>query len=1049
MKTHFIRIGHTILFTMLMMILPFVMQAQKIIINEIMYNPSDELGNDSIFEYIELYNADTLDFDLSGWSFTEGIGFVFPQGTSLEAGGYLVIARDPDSIMSFYAISNVVGPFSDSLTNVGEELELSNDMDDVIDFMKYSSSGDWPQEPDGSGPSLELVDPDTDNNVPGNWAASNLDNGTPGYVNSVTFQEPVIIVISPNGGEYWERGGEYPVTWTSDDMVTAVRIELLKGGEVSEVLADSTENTGSWTWSIPEDQPAGTDYRILISDEEDGDPADESNNDFAVILPEGISSLVITEIMYHPPEGENDNIEFVEVFNNYGAPVNLENFYFSDGIEYVFSDTLLAPGNYIVITQNSEDFESIFGYAPFEWTSGFLDNAGEAVILRDTLDALIDSVYYGNELPWDTLAGGYGPSLTLCDPSEDNSLPESWVASTDLAAITQEGDTIYATPGGGCGSMAPIADFAADATVIYQGEGIYFTDLTANNPTHWLWYFPGGEPDISTEQNPGPVVYETPGLYDVKLIAYNVNGTDTLLREDYIQVLYIDNTPHAAFAAGDTMIHVGTAVDFTDLSANEPTTWSWWFPGGTPSSSDEQDPSGILYSVPGLYSVQLIVTNQYGEDSLTKEAYIAVFDTVPGNLVITEIMYNPPETGTDSLEFIEIHNRGETPFVLKNLRFTEGIDFTFPASILPPYDFQVIAADSAAMLTTFGIHALQWDEGALSNSGEDIELTDHFGGIVDYVEYDDEAPWPLESDGGGPSLTLCLPEEDNSLPENWQACFEFAAVNATGDTIWATPGKGCATPPTVDFIADLTAVAPGSYINFFDLSTGQPTAWEWSFVGGVPESSTAKHPDSIYYSTAGIYTVSLEVSNDYGADAVTKFGYIIVGFAPEAEFEADETEIDAGSDVAFTDLSTGFPLSFWSWQFEGGVPETSVEQNPVIIYPDAGDFDVTLTVINVFGESVALKTDYIHVGPLGMEKMEADPLVSVYPNPTDGIIQICSSHIPARIEVINLLGESVSQSVLTEPTATLDLRSLQKGVYFVVFHSEGTPQVTPVKLMIH
>lgn len=1049
MKIPLCRICHRILLFLLMFTLPIVMQAQKIIINEIMYHPSDDLGNDSIFEYVELFNADTMDFDLSGWSFTEGIGFVFPQGTSMEAGGYLVIARNPDSIASFYGISNVTGPFSDSLTAAGEEFELSNSLDDVVDFMKYGSNGDWPSEPNGSGPSLELVNPDADNNDPVNWEPSNIANGTPGYINSVTFQEPFIEVISPNGGEYWQRGQDHPVTWSTDDVVLAVRIELLKGGQVLEVLADSVENTGSWIWSIPEDQLAGINYRIRISDEQDSIPTDDSDDDFAVILPDDLSGVVITEIMYHPPEGEYDNIEFVEIFNNYGLPVNLENSYFSAGIEYVFSDTVLSPGNYIVITQNAEDFESVFGYAPFEWTSGFLDNAGEAIVLRDTLESVIDSVHYTSELPWDTLANGHGHSLTLCDPSDDNALPESWMASADLAVITPQGDTIYATPGGGCGSMAPIADFVADTTVIYQGQGVYFTDLSANNPGFWLWFFQGGAPAISTAQNPGPVVYDTPGFYDVKLIAYNVNGTDTLIREDYIQVLYIDNSPHANFTVSDTMIHVGTSVDFTDLSVNQPTTWSWQFQGGTPSVSDEQHPSGVLYSAPGLYSVQLTITNEYGEDTLTREAYIAVFDTVPGNLVITEIMYNPPETGTDSLEFIEIHNRGETPAVLKSLLFTEGIDFSFPASILPSQGYLVIAADSAAMLHTFGIQALQWDEGALSNSGEDIELTDYFNVVLDYVEYDDEVPWPLEADGGGPSLTLCQSGDDNSLPENWQASIEFAAVNAAGDTIWATPGKGCATAPAADFVADVTAIAPGNYINFFDLSTGQPTAWEWSFVGGIPESSEAKHPDSIYYSTAGIYTVSMVASNAYGADSVTRFGYITVGFAPVADFTADATEIDAGSGVTFSDLSTGFPLSYWSWAFEGGVPDFSFEQHPVIIYPDAGDFDVTLTVINVFGESVAQKSDYIHVGPVGLDDREAEPVVSVYPNPSDGIIQVRSSLIPARIEVLNLLGESVFRSLLTETAGTIDLGSLQKGVYFVVFHTGDPGQVKPVKLMIH
>jgi PKD repeat protein len=1048
MKIPVIRINVLILPLFMIILLPSGIYAQKVVINEIMYHPSGELGADSVFEYIELYNADTTGFDLSGWSFTEGISYEFPQGTDLEEGEYLVVARNPDSIMAYYGIENVYGPFSDSLANAGEEIELSSDEDDVIDYLLYGITGDWPVEPDGTGPSLELIDPTMENALPESWDASIVDGGTPGILNSVAYHEPSIVVTSPNGGEFWEQGEEYPITWTSVGMDGAVKIELFKDGVLFGVLNDSTENTGSWTWAIPVGQPAGIHYRIRISDEADEDPADESDTDFAIIMPTEVPNVVITEIMYHPPEGEADGIEFIEIYNNFSAPVNMEDSYFSKGIDYLFPDTILSPGAYIVVAYNAADFESIFGFAPFQWTGGLLGDDGDTIEIRNPLDIIMDIVSYDDKLPWDTLADGFGHSLTFCDAYQDNSDPEFWMASADLAVITSDGDTIFATPGGACGSMAPIADFEADTTTIYQGEGVNFTDLSANNPTYWLWYFPGGNPDISTDQNPGPIVYETPGLYDVKLIAYNVNGTDTLTREEYIEVLFIDNTPHADFSASDTMIYVGTSIDFTDLSANEPAAWEWQFPGGTPSFSNLQNPENILYSAPGLYDVQLHVTNEFGEDMIVRNDYIAVFDTVPGKLVITEIMYNPPETGTDSLEFIEICNNGSLPVVLKGLHFTEGIDYTFPGIVLPSSEYLVVAANSGAMYSTFGVTSFQWTEGALSNSGEDIELSDYFNTVLDYVEYDDEAPWPLEPDGGGPSLTFCDPDEDNSLPGHWQASIEFAAINATGDTIRATPGQGCATPPAADFTSDLTAIAPGSHINFFDLSTGQPDTWEWSFVGGVPESSVEQNPQQIMYSTAGIYTVSLLVTNDYGEDSLTRYGYITVGFPPLADFVADETEIPAGSDVTFTDLSVGFPLSLYSWTFEGGIPETSAEQNPVINYPDAGDFDVTLTVTNVFGESTEVKTEYIHVA-VGNREITDDLRVSVYPNPANGSVRIQSPFIPIDVTVLSSLGEVISRYTLTEPVSDIDLQGLDKGVYFLVFYTSDDHPVKPVKLMIY
>ncbi|REE02069.1 CUB domain-containing protein [Marinoscillum furvescens] len=76
------------------------------------------------------------------------------------------------------------------------------------------------------------------------------------------------------------------------------------------------------------------------------------------------------------------------------------------------------------------------------------------------------------------------------------------------------------------------------------------------------------------------------------------------------------------------------------------------------------------------------------------------------------------------------------------------------------------------------------------------------------------------------------------------------------------------------------------------------------------------------------------------------------GFSTEesltASFTASSTSVFSGDQVTFTDMSTGSPTS-WSWTFEGGTPETSSEQNPVVTYQDPGQFDVTLQVSNQSG----------------------------------------------------------------------------------------------------
>jgi PKD repeat protein len=84
------------------------------------------------------------------------------------------------------------------------------------------------------------------------------------------------------------------------------------------------------------------------------------------------------------------------------------------------------------------------------------------------------------------------------------------------------------------------------------------------------------------------------------------------------------NTAIANFSATPTSIPAGSATSFTDLSNGTPTSWSWSFPGGTPSTSTLQNPANILYSTPGTYNVTLTVTNAGGTNSRTVQNYITV-----------------------------------------------------------------------------------------------------------------------------------------------------------------------------------------------------------------------------------------------------------------------------------------------------------------------------------------------------------------------------------------------------------------------------------------
>lgn len=84
---------------------------------------------------------------------------------------------------------------------------------------------------------------------------------------------------------------------------------------------------------------------------------------------------------------------------------------------------------------------------------------------------------------------------------------------------------------------------------------------------------------------------------------------------------------------------------------------------------------------------------------------------------------------------------------------------------------------------------------------------------------------------------------------------------------------------------------------------------------------------------------------------------------PVADFSTSQTNINTGSSISFTDLSSNSPTS-WSWTFQGGTPATSTAQNTTVQYNTAGTYTVTLTATNANGNNTKTKTAYITVTTL-------------------------------------------------------------------------------------
>jgi len=145
-------------------------------------------------------------------------------------------------------------------------------------------------------------------------------------------------------------------------------------------------------------------------------------------IPGGGIAPVITEIMYNPPEGGNDTLEFVEILNpSLTSPINMSGYYIEDAFDFTFPDGfMLASGEYVIIAGDSVTFEATFGVEAFEWGGATtqLNNSGEPITLKNGSGAVLDSVDYGTSSSWPQEADGQGDTVPLASQRPTDGIRE-------------------------------------------------------------------------------------------------------------------------------------------------------------------------------------------------------------------------------------------------------------------------------------------------------------------------------------------------------------------------------------------------------------------------------------------------------------------------------------------------------------------------------------------------------------------------------------------------------------------------------------------------
>lgn len=376
---------------------------------------------------------------------------------------------------------------------------------------------------------------------------------------------------------------------------------------------------------------------------------------------------------------------------------------------------------------------------------------------------------------------------------------------------------------------------------------------------------------------------------------------------------------NAGFTANVTTVCTGSGVTFTDLSTGPPTSWTWSFPGGTPSSYSGKYPPTIFYNTAGTYNVSLTVSDGVTTDTETKTGYITVKN------VIADFSGTPTTVVVgNTVAFTDNSSCSPTSWAWS---FPGGSPATFNGQTPPAITYSTLGTYDVSLTVS-------------KASGSDTKTKTGYITVA--------PPIFIMSNG---SVTTCTGDfyDSGGPTNNYQ----------NNETI-------------IETFYPSTA---GSMVRFTFTSFNTELGYDTLTIYNGPNSSSPLIGKFHGTTSPGVVTASnasgaltfrfhSDISLNYAGWAATISCYNSA-VPPVANFSASTVNPIVGQTVNFTDLSANFPTS-WSWSFSpstityiGGT--TASSQNPQVQFNATGQYTVTLTAMNAYGSDSEVKTNYINV----------------------------------------------------------------------------------------
>ncbi|WP_291921447.1 PKD domain-containing protein [Chitinophaga sp.] len=467
-----------------------------------------------------------------------------------------------------------------------------------------------------------------------------------------------------------------------------------------------------------------------------------------------------------------------------------------------------------------------------------------------------------------------------------------------------------------------------------------FNDLSTGTPVAWLWDFGNG--NTSTKKKPS-ATYVKVGSYAVTLkVTYADGSTQTTTKPDFI---HVRAKPTVDFSVSPTKGCVPFTPTFTDKSKPGDGTlqsYSWDFGDGGAA----ENAAGTVthnYTVPGIYSVLLTVTNSYGCTNFkVMDKAVDVAAALNADFTVAEktlckapvdVLFTNTSSGNGTLSYKWEFDDGGSSTAKDPGKHTFTTKGTHSIKLTVSND-RGCTAEKLVNDINVGNYTSTLTMPTLACTNQYTVFQAAFSPVQPQSttwEVNGQWTWPNSNN----SLSY-YPAAAGPLKVKVTAMFGNCAdvVEKTIDVKQT---------PTVAIVTDNKPICDIPATVIFTGNTTDATTWAWTFGDG--QTSTLQNPTHIYNREGSFYP-RLQATSKDGCAATTE-GYLYISKTTVGAYANISDGCEGLSAEFFSNINSTDQIKTWLWDFGDG--STSTQDKPVHTYPKAGNYSVSLKYTTVNG----------------------------------------------------------------------------------------------------